>query len=177
VSSPLYDIVMAFHVLAAIVGFGALGSTGAYARAVRCDPDPTANASLARYFSSGSNLAGRAILLVPLLGGTLLALGHGRDVGEPWPWIGLGIWTAATVVASTVIWPAERRIQDHFAAASAKAQAGASLGRPARSESGAKSSRVAGAALVVAAGRAETAAAVTSLLFVAAIVVMIWQPR
>lgn len=154
-SSPLYDIVMAAHVLAALVGFGALGSTGAYAAAARRVSDPFSTASLARYFAPGANRAARAILLVPLLGGALLALGHGRDVGRAWPWIGLASWTTAAAVASALLWPAERRIQQLLAGAATPE---------------------ASAALASAARRAERAAAVTSLLFVVAFVVMIWQP-
>jgi uncharacterized membrane protein len=155
-TGPLYDIVMAVHALAAVVGFGALGSSGAYAAAARRAEDPYSRATLTRYFRPGPNWAARAILLVPLLGGVLLALNHGRDVGAAWPWIGLAIWVTATGIASAGIWPAEREIQLRLA----------SPDRGARER----------AALAAAAGRAERAAAATSLLFVAALVVMIWQP-
>jgi hypothetical protein len=157
VTGPLYDTVVALHVLAAAVGFGALGSTGAYAAAARRSPEPFSNPGVVRYFTPGRNWGERAILLVPLLGGALLALGHGRDVSAAWPWIGLAIWTAATAVASAVAWPAEREIQGYLAAPERGAKARASLAAAAR--------------------RAERAVATTSLLFVAALVVMIWQPR
>ena len=97
---------------------------------------------------------------MPVLGGTLLALNHGRDVGAAWPWIGLGLWVAATGVASAVVWPSERTIQQAIATAAvdpAGATAAVALARRA-------------------AARAERGTAVTSVVFVAALVVMIWQP-
>ncbi len=154
-SDPVYDTVMAFHVLAAVIGFGALGTTGAYAAAARRAADPFSDTSLVRYFTPGRNWAARAIFLVPVLGGAMLAIGHGQDVGVPWPWIGLGLWIAATGVASARLWPGERAIQNGFAGPQ---------GVVARTE------------LLAAATRTERAAAATSLLFVAALVVMIWQP-
>ncbi|MHB1972911.1 MAG: DUF2269 family protein [Acidimicrobiales bacterium] len=175
VTSPLYDVVMAVHVLAAVVGFGALGSTGAYAAALRRDGDPFASRALRRYFTPGPNWPARAVLLVPLLGGTLLALGHGRDVGYPWPWIGLAVWTAATGLASAVLWPAEREIQALLAAGAAGA-AGAGDGDAGTTVGVAEGRADLVERLVSSALRAERAAAVTSLLFVVALVVMVWQP-
>jgi uncharacterized membrane protein len=155
-SSPLYDIVMAFHVLASVVGFGALGSTGSYAAAARRSSDPFSSASLTRYFTPGRNWAARAIVLVPLLGGALLALGHGQDDSSAWPWIGLAVWAVAVGIASAVLWPAERRLQQCLV-----------RGREAPG---------AADALASAARSAERAAAATSLLFVVAFAVMVWQP-
>jgi uncharacterized membrane protein len=155
-TSPAYDVVIVFHVLAAVVGFGALGGTGAYAAALRRSADPFSDAALLRYFSPGRNWAGRAILLVPVLGATLLAMGHGRDLGHAWPWIGLAIWTVATALASSIAWPAEREIQRRLAAGAPGAPVPPGL--------------------LAAGRRAERAAAATSLLFVAALVVMSWQP-
>ncbi len=177
VTSPLYDTVMAFHVLAAVVGFGALGSTGAYAAAARRARDPFASVSLRRYFGSGRNWAARAVLLVPLLGGALLGLGGGRDLAAAWPWIGLAIWTVAVAVASAVLWPAEREIQRLLAFAPGGRPATATgpgpEPEPAREPGAGRGARH---AVSAAARRAELASAATSLLFVAALVVMIWQP-
>jgi uncharacterized membrane protein len=167
VTSPLYDTIMALHVLAAVVGFGALGSTGAYAAAARRARDPFSSASLRRYFGSGRNWAARAVLVVPVLGGVLLGLGGGRDVSAAWPWIGLSIWTAAVGVASAVLWPAEREIQRLLAPRSAEPGPDAGL----EDDPGACRR-----ALLAAARRAELASAATSLAFLAALVVMIWQP-
>ena len=108
VNSPLYAVVTAFHVLAAVVGFGALGVTGTYAHAARRAASPSSVASLGRFFRPGRNWAARTVFVVPVLGGLLLALGHGQDGVRLFPWLGLGIWTAAVGVASAAMWPAER---------------------------------------------------------------------
>lgn len=150
---PVYDAVMGLHVLFAVIGFGALGATGTYARQVRRSTDPFSSPTLLRFFRPGHNVAARAIFLVPLLGATLLALGHGNDVGAAWPWIGLGLWVLAVGVASGVIWPGERQLQQLL-------QVGPDLvGR-----------------LGAVAWRVEVAGALCSALFLAALVVMVAQP-
>jgi hypothetical protein len=114
--NPLYDVITVAHVAAAIAGFGTAALTGWYAAAVRRSPRGAEAERLLRYFRPGVNWGGRALLLVPLLGAALLALNHGQDVGQPYPWIGLALWTAAIGLASAVIWPGERRIQQELAA-------------------------------------------------------------
>lgn len=168
-TGPLYSSVIVAHVLAAVVGFGALGATGSYAAGLRrcLSSAPAPSPSTLRYFRPGRNWAARSILLVPVLGATLLVLGHGRDLGRAYPWIGLGLWLSATAVASGVMWPAEREIQDLVAP---PARTGASGGLDAETDPG-RAEVLASACL-----RCERAAAVTSVLFVAALVVMIAQP-
>lgn len=156
-TSPLYGVVLVLHVLAAVVGFGALGTTGAYAAALRRTNGGSVSEGVARYFAPGTNRAARALLLVPLLGGALLALGRGRYVGLAWPWIGLALWTGAVAVASAVVWPGERRVQQLVAAVAKEVPDPLAEARHL-------------------ARRVERGTAVTSLLFVAALVVMIWQP-
>ena len=159
-TGPLYSSVVVLHVLAGVVGFGALGATGTYAAAVRRASARPVAPAVRRFFRPGPNWAGRAILAVPLLGGLLLFLGRGRDVGRAFPWIGLAIWVAATGVASAVLWPAERALQRHVAAL---ADDGTGDGVP-------------DVSALAAARRCERAAAVTSVLFAAALVVMVAQP-
>lgn len=153
-NGPGYVAVLVAHVLSGVVGFGSLGATGAYAAALRRAPERAGEGSFRRYFRPGRNWAERAVLLVPVLGGTLLALGHGADLGRAFPWVGLGLWTVATAIASSVLWPAERAIQ--------RLLAGAAPGGP--------------EALASACARCERAAGATSLLFAVAILVMIVQP-
>lgn len=105
-----------------------------------------------RYFKPGRNWAEWALFLVPVFGGTLVGLGGASIADHAWPWIGLGIWLAATGAATGGVFPAERRIQVHLAA------------------------RTDVAAIRVAARRCEGWSAVTSVLFVVALVIMVWQP-
>ena len=155
VNDPVFDLVLGLHVLCAVAGFGALGATGAYASAARRSPDPSASASLARFFSPGRNWGARAVLAVPVFGAGLLAIGH--DAGRAYPWIGLAVWFAATGIASAVVWPGERGLQRLFAEGAAVPE-----GRIAE--------------LRALAARVERGAAATSLCFVLALVVMIAQP-
>lgn len=110
-TDPVYSIVLVFHILFAVIGFGALLTTGIYAR---CTLDPSGarpTSALERYFRPGRNLASRCLYAVPILGGVLLALGHGQDLDVAYPWIGLGLWFVATAVASGAMWPLERTMQ------------------------------------------------------------------
>ncbi len=157
-SNPWYATVVVFHVLFAVVGFGALGLTGAYARLVRVSLDPSQSPVLKRYFRPAKNLGARAIYLVPIFGA--IALGFSPDVHHLFPYIGIGIWLIATGVASGVLWPAEAKIQRFMNA------------DPSSGESPLDREE-----LSVLARRCERAAMVTSLCFVVALVVMIAQPN
>lgn len=166
-NTPLYDVVLALHVASALAGFGATGLTGWYAAAVGRRPAGLEAERLRRYFRPGVNWAARALLLVPLLGGTLLALQHGQDVGQPYPWIGLALWFAAVGVASARVWPGERRIQAAIATGELL-PAPAILAPAAHSGSGSE--------LTALCRQVERAAAVTSVIFVLALAVMVIQP-
>lgn len=151
-SHPWYAVLVVAHVLAAVVGFGAIGMTGAYARQLRTTLEPFASAALVRFFRPGRNLAARTILLVPVFGGAVVA--PSGDAHRLYPYLGLAVWLAATGVASGLIWPAEARIQGLVAIRSTDTAAIAALAR-----------------------RCERGATVTSLLFVTALAVMIAQPN
>ncbi len=151
-NGPAYDVVEVLHVVSAVVAFGSLAATGRYASALRQRADPMSDDSARRYFKPGRNWAEWALFLVPVFGGTLVGLGGASIADHAWPWIGLGIWLAATGAATGGVFPAERRIQVHLAA------------------------RTDVAAIRVAARRCEGWSAVTSVLFVVALVIMVWQP-
>ncbi len=151
----MFDLFLALHVLAAVAGFAAIGATGAHAAALRRAADPFASGALVRFFSPGRNLAARSVLLVPLFGAVLLGLGN--DASRLYPWLGLGLWTVAIGLASSIVWPGERRIQQAFS------------GAPPESHD-------AVCALGSVAARVERGAAATTLCFLLALVVMIAQP-
>ncbi len=157
-SNPWYALVVIVHVLLAVIGFGALGMTGAYARLVRVSQDPWHAPALQRYFRPGKNIGARAIYLVPVFGA--IALGFSHDVHHLFPYLGLGIWLIATGVASGMLWPAEAKIQQCIG-----------VDRPDAAEPSARE------ALASATLRCERAAMITNLCFVAALVVMIAQPN
>lgn len=151
-SHPWYAVIVIAHVLVAVIGFSALGVTGAYARLAQNSLDPFNSKNLRRFFQPGHNLAARAIYLVPVFGA--IALGFSHDTHKLYPYIGIGLWLIATGVASAMLWPAESQIQLVFAQDSHDHKA-----------------------LVGAARRCERAAMMTSVLFVFALFVMIAKPN
>ncbi len=154
-----YGALVVVHVLTAVLGFGAVGVTGAYASAARSAPDPRGATNLVRYFRPGANWVARTLLATPVLGFALLFAGDGPTPSQAWPWIGLGLWVVACGVASGVCWPAESAIQQWLAA-----------------EPGPGATTVDLAGFRRWCARAEWGAAVVSVCFVAAVVVMIAQP-
>jgi|SRR5579863_10167408 len=152
VTGPGYDILEVLHVASAVVAFGSLGATGWYSALVRQRPEPGADAALLRYFRPGRNWAELSLFLVPVFGGALVALAGRSDAERAWPWIGLAIWAVATGAATAIVFPAERTLQALL------------VGDPA------------GQAVARAARRCEQGAAITSVCFVAALVVMIAKP-
>lgn len=157
ITSPLYDTVMVVHIAVGLVGFGACAVTGYYAAATRqtelpIDGELSDQATrLVRYFRPGTNWAERVIVAVPLLGVLLLWMNHWRDVPNAWPWVGLALWSLATVAAVVELWPAERRIQHSITKDRAE--------------------------LVGACRRAERAASIMAVCYVLAVGVMIAQPH
>ena len=110
-TSPGYVALMLAHALCALIGFGALGTTGAYAHAITKSQNPYASEALQRFFRPGHNLASAMIGLVPVLGAALLFAQHGKDAHLLYPWIGLALWVVAAGIATGLIWPAERKLQ------------------------------------------------------------------
>jgi hypothetical protein len=150
------------HALCALIGFGALAATGAYAQAVRASRDPFSSETLRRYFRPGHNVASATIVAVPILGGCLLVAQHGQDLHLAYPWIGLACWGVAATVAATVVWPAERKLQGMLAVSD-------------EGPAHVVSSESRGVLDAVAA-RCFTGASVTTVCFAIAVVVMLLQP-
>jgi hypothetical protein len=145
----LYDVLVALHVVSAVIGFGAVALSGVYGATARHAGRAEAREETVRYFRS----PGRAewlILLVPFLGAAALGVRpEGADFGAVWVVGAAVFWLAAAVLLLGVVRPAERRIRG-------------AAGRPGPT---------------AAAGRTLMWAAVASdVLFVAALVLMIGQP-
>lgn len=159
-TGPAYDLLVVLHVLSAVVGFGAVGVTGTYAARARSTREPRRDARLGRYFTPGTNWAERVLLLTPVLGAIVLVSGDRGAASQPWPWIGLGCWAAAAGIATAWSWPAERKVQSFFATERGPDDPG-----PGELDRFREACR-----------RVEWGSAAISVLFVAAVVVMIAQP-
>lgn len=162
----LYEALLAAHVLCAVLGFGAVLVTGAYAQVAR--PGRGAGAAQApvagaaprvvpeaarRYFRPGPNRVARLMWAVPALGLTLAGLGGWQDLGHAWLWVGAALWVLAASVTTAVVWPAEARLQELV-----------SVAAPGEAD------------VEVVARRAARGSLLVDLAVVAAFVVMIAQP-
>jgi hypothetical protein len=159
-TGPGYDLLVVAHVLSAVIGFGAVAVTGSYAGRARSASQPRREERIVRYFQPGTNWAERCLLLTPLLGGLVLGVGDRPAASQPWPWIGLGCWVVAAGIASARCWPAERRVQAWLAH-----EATAFDEEPVGLDGFKKACRA-----------VELGSLGVSLCFLAAVVVMIWQP-
>ena len=111
-TSAGYTVLLLAHVASALVGFGAIGLTGAYGAAAAKGPDGPRADAVARYFRPGVNWAGRALYGVPVFGFGLLAASRGAFTShDAFVVLGLVLWLVAAAGAELVVWPAERRIQ------------------------------------------------------------------
>jgi uncharacterized membrane protein len=105
-----FDLLLLGHVAAALIGFGAVATSGVQAARLLRSATGALPGDLRRYFVPGVNWAGRVVYLVPALGFALLATSRFR-LGDPFVAAGLGLWAASALVGETVMWPAERRLQ------------------------------------------------------------------
>ncbi len=110
-SQPAFDVLLVVHVLASVLGFGAIGVAGGEAARARRSARPAGDEAIRRFFKPGRVWPARTIFLVPVLGLGLLFGGDRADTGSVWPWLGLGIWFVAVGLATAVCWPAERTAQ------------------------------------------------------------------
>lgn len=116
-SRPLFGVLLALHVAVALGGFGALMVTGVQAWRLMRVTDTTTAEQLRRFFRPGTNWAARTLYLVPVLGAALVVTSGGADrFSDPFVETGLGLWACAVVLAEAVLWPAERRVQRMLAA-------------------------------------------------------------
>ncbi len=105
--SPIYDLLLLAHIVAAIGGFGANGLAGVYAGQLY----PTATDSATRYFTSPRFIAEKLIYLVPVFGLIMIGVSRGTsELVKPWVLTGITAWVAAIAVAQTLVWPNERKI-------------------------------------------------------------------
>ena len=119
-NAPGFDLVLLAHVIAAVVGLVAVVLAGVSALALRraLAQDGPLPEALERYYRPGVNWAGRVLFLVPVLGVALLVMSDGQwSFADTWVSAGMAVWAIVAMVAETVLWPAERRLQGVVATA------------------------------------------------------------
>jgi uncharacterized membrane protein len=160
-SDAAYAALVTLHVICAVVGFGAVAISGVYGATARHQDREAASEETRRYFRSRGQ-AEWLVLVVPFLGAAALAVRRGGgDFGEAWVVAAAVVWLVAAVLLLSVVRPAERRIRDQI-----QAIPGDPPGRPDR--------QLVGPAR--AGNRLMWAAIGCDVLFVVALVLMVYQP-
>lgn len=156
-----YDVLVALHVTAAVLGFGSVALSGVYgANAYRLAgktgrAQEAASEELHRYFRAPGRLEW-AVLAVPVFGaGAVVAGQGGRGFAEVWVGLGLGLWLVAAALLLGVVRPAEAALRASLAAEAP----------------GAADPRFRSAGR-----RLSWAAAASDLIFLVALVVMVIKP-
>jgi hypothetical protein len=153
-TGAVYSILLLLHVGTAVVGFGALVMTGVEARRAGKGPAGPGAEGVRRFFKPGINWAARALYAVPVFGFALISSSKGAfSTDDGFVLAGLGLWALATMTAEFVVWPGERRIQEVVSAQWATDP---------RFEADCR--------------RVALAAALLSVVFVVAVVLMVAQP-
>ena len=158
----VYGVTLGVHVVTAVVSFGMIGLSGLYAarcRHIRTDED---RQDVRRFFGP-PNRVGRTLWAVPVAGGTALWQHDGAGaLGQAWVIAAFAAWSAATALAVSVVWPAERRLRPIVTAPGPSA-----LTIPAAPP---------GSELDRLCRRIERAAACCDVAFVVALVLMLFRP-
>jgi uncharacterized membrane protein len=192
----LYDTLVALHVICAVVGFGAVALSGIYG-GTASHPDRAGSAEEARRYFRSPGRAEWVVLAVPFFGaGALGVRPGGADFGDAWVVGAAALWLVAAAVLVGLVRPAERRIRAGVASQNAgEPPAGREVG-PGPAPGRDVAASAAGSVATTGDDRAPTpgvasapdgdtrnagrllmwAAAGCDVIFVAALVLMIFQP-
>lgn len=109
INSPVYDGLLILHVVAGILGYGAIAFSGVFARRVISEGT---NESTRRYFDGKVNIPGQFVGLVPILGVILLVVGTGNIafISKAWFLVALAIWILTAGMSYSLIFPNEKRL-------------------------------------------------------------------
>jgi hypothetical protein len=103
----IFDVLVGIHVVAAVVGFGAVAISGVYGATAARSREPGAAEETGRYFQSGG-WAEFLVLAVPWIGAAALAFRpQGAQFGQVWVIAATAIWLIASVILLAVVRPAE----------------------------------------------------------------------
>ena len=168
IASTGYKILFLFHILSAIIGFGAVLLNGLYGAEVKKRKGADGLA-IFRANERASNVGMIFILLVPLWGIGLVFMSDGIwAFGQLWVWLALVIYVVALSFSFAVLHPAVKRqgaLMEELVGLGAPPAGGAPAGPPPQ------------VALLEANGKRLAAAGSTlHLALVVILVLMIWKP-
>jgi hypothetical protein len=159
------------HVLCALAGYGSIAMAGVYGGIGRHPDKPGAVGDLRRFFGPSSRMV-LLVVPVPFLGAAALTVQHGASaIGRPWAGAAFGLWALSLVVTFGWIRPTWRRIGTLVLSLP---QAGQD--RSAGVTEQPRGSEVVLAELGSACRRMEVTAGICDVVFVVALMLMIFQP-
>lgn len=107
-----YEIVKSLHILAAIIGFGAVMLNGLYGRAMEQKKGPEA-AFMGKTVERVGHVAEYFIYAVPILGFLALWLSDGVfDLGQTWVWLSILLYVVGIAISHTQLFPNVRRMNE-----------------------------------------------------------------
>ena len=162
--SGIFKVFLVLHVLSAIVGLGGVILNGLYAAQAQKRPGPAGRAiSEANY--AVSNVAEKAIYLIPVFGILLIATSNGVfKFGTTFIWLSLLLYFIAIAVSHSVLIPGHKKINGLLLEMEqGPPPAGGPPPQVAQIQALGKKQAVAGTAL--------------DLVLTVIIALMIWQPR
>jgi len=109
-----FDLVLLLHVACVVVGVATTVTSAATASRLRrlTERASPLSEATARYFAPGVNWAGRVMYGIPVFGFALLAMSQGAyALRDAWVLSGLSLFALLVLVAESILWPAERRLQ------------------------------------------------------------------
>jgi uncharacterized membrane protein len=116
----LYDLVLVLHVLAVIVGFGAVALNGVYGVTAK-DTGGTGGLAITKANFKASSIASILIYTVPITGIGLVGLSDGAiEFGETWVWLSFVLYVVGVGVSHAVLLPSAKRsmaLQEELVAA------------------------------------------------------------
>jgi uncharacterized membrane protein len=110
INSGIYKLLLVLHILAVVVGIGAVMLNGIYAAQAQKRPGPPGRAVSEANFAV-SQIAEKVIYLIPIFGILLVVTsGDAWKFSQTWLWLSILLYVAALGVATGVMTPGHRRI-------------------------------------------------------------------
>ncbi len=161
VTSDTYKVLLAVHLLTAIVGLGTVTLNGVYAAEGQKRPGPAGRAISEANYKVGS-IAEWLIVLVPVTGALLVwSSDEFFEWSETWVWLSIAISLLALGIAQAVLTPGHRRINALLL----------------EMESAEEAARPALGGQIAAQGKIQAACGgFLNILLVVLVVLMIWKP-
>jgi uncharacterized membrane protein len=106
----LYKIVLVLHIMAAIVGFGAVFLNGVYAAQAKKRQGPTGRAVIEANYAV-TQVGEKLIYAVPVLGILLvLASDEAWSFSDTWIWLSMALYVVGIAVSHAVLIPGAKKI-------------------------------------------------------------------